>query len=171
MSPTRSRVVALARALQRDLPLRYVPPSEGTRPKSEMVIPHAMVKATRGYIERITQQVNGCYEQGWYDACAVMMRRLIETLVVETFEHHGLADKIKNPGGEFFHLADLIRATLAEPGWNLGRKTKHAFPRLKDIGDQSAHARRFVAHREDIDRLQDDFRGIVQELLFLSGLK
>jgi hypothetical protein len=162
--------VALARALRRDLPLRYVPPSEGTRPRSEMVVPHSMVKGTRGYIERIAYQVNGCYEYGWYDGCAVMMRRMIETLIIETFEHHGLAHKIKDPAGNFLQLADLIGATLRESTWNLGRKTKQALPHLKELGDQSAHSRRFVAHREDVDRVQGDFRTVVQELVFLAAL-
>jgi Domain of unknown function (DUF4145) len=136
-----------------------------------MVLPQSLVKGTRGYIDRITRQINGCYEQGWYDGCAVMMRRLMETLLIETFEHHGLANNIKNSAGDFVYLADLIGATLQEPAWNLGRKTKQALPRLKDVGDQSAHSRRFVAHREDIDRLQGDFRAVVQEFIFLAGLK
>jgi hypothetical protein len=163
--------IALAKQLGRDLPFRYVPPSEGTRPKSEMVLPHALVRNTRGYIERITQQINGCYEQGWFDGCAVMMRRLMETLIIEVFEHHRIASKIKNSNGDFLYLADLIHATLNEPTWNLGRRTKQGLPRLKAIGDQSAHSRRYVAHREDIDKLLDDFRSVVQELTFLAALK
>jgi hypothetical protein len=88
-----------------------------------------------------------------------------------TFEHYGLTTTIKNPQGDFFQLADLIAAMLKETAWNLGRKVKQALPRLKDLGDQSAHSRRFVAHREDVDRLQVDFRIVVQELVFLAGLK
>jgi hypothetical protein len=113
-----------------------------------MVLPHALVRGTRDYLERITNQVNGCYEHGWFDGCAVMMRRLIETLIIEAFEHHGIAHKIRNPAGDFLYLADLVAATLHESTWNLGRNAKKALPRLKEIGDQSAHSRRFVAHRE-----------------------
>ena len=171
MNASQRIAVGLARELRGDLPLRYVPPSEGTRPRSEMILPHSIVRGTRGYLERITYQVNGCYEYGWYDACAVMMRRLMETLIIEVFESRGLADNIKNTGGDFYHLADLVGATLRERSWNLGRKTKQALPRLKDLGDQSAHSRRFVAHREDVDRLQADFRIVVQELIFLAHLK
>ena len=62
MNPAVARAVSLARELKGELPLRYVPPSTGTRPKSEMVLPHSLVKNTRGYIERIVYQVNGSYE-------------------------------------------------------------------------------------------------------------
>ena len=95
----------------------------------------------------------------------------METLLIETFEHYSLASSVKNASGDFLYLADLTAAALREPAWNLGRKTKQALPRLKDVGDQSAHSRRFVAHREDIDRVQGDFRAVVQELLFLARLK
>ncbi|MBZ5636148.1 MAG: hypothetical protein LAO55_23715 [Acidobacteriia bacterium] len=122
-------------------------------------MPHALVKNTRGYIERVVFQINGCYEKGRFDGCAVMMRRLI-------------ASKIQNPGtGDFMYLKDLIDKTLQEPAWNLGRNTKQALPKLKNVGDQSAHSRRFVAHREDIDKLSGDFRTVCQELLYLAGLK
>jgi hypothetical protein len=87
------------------------------------------------------------------------------------FEHHQIASKIKNSQGDFLYLADLINATLNEPAWNLGRKAKQGLPRLKAVGDQSAHSRRYVAHREDIDKLLDDFRIVIQELTFLAGLK
>jgi hypothetical protein len=100
-----------------------------------------------------------------------MMRRLMETLIIEVFEHHSIAHKIKNSHGDFIYLGDLVSATLSEPAWNLGRKTRQVLPRLKHLGNQSAHSRRFVAHREDIDKVSDDFRVVVQELLFLARLK
>jgi hypothetical protein len=45
--------------------------------------------------KHITNQVNGAYEKGSYDACTVMIRRLLETLIIEAFEHHGIAANIK----------------------------------------------------------------------------
>jgi len=161
----------LAKRLKAAAPTSFVPPSEGTRPANEFILPFAMVRGTRGYIERVTNQINGCYEKGWFDGCAVMMRRLIETLIIECFEEHKIADKIKNPNGDFVYLADLIDKTLQEQGWNLGRNTKQALPRLKSVGDKSAHSRRYNAHREDIDKVSTDFRDVCQELLSIAGLK
>ncbi len=162
----------LAKKLKGSAPRSFVPPSEGTRPANEFILPHSMVRGTRGYIEKIVFQINGCYEKGWFDGCAVMMRRLIETLIIECFEKHGVANKIKNQtSGDFYYLADLIDQTLKETSWNLGRNSKQALPRLKSIGDKSAHSRRYNAHREDIDKLSTDFRDVCQELLYLAGLK
>jgi hypothetical protein len=164
--------IALAKSLASEAPKNFVPPSEGNRPANEFLLPHALVRGTRGYIERVVFQVNGCYEQGWFDGCAVMMRRLIETLIIECFEKHSIAHKIKQPqSGDFFYLKELVDKVLQEPSWNIGRTAKQALPKLKNIGDQSAHSRRFVAHREDIDKLSSDFRVVCQELIYLAGLK
>jgi hypothetical protein len=162
----------MAKRIQADAPLRYVPPSGGTRPSTQSVLPHGLVEKTRGYLERVVHQINGCYEKGWFDGCAVMMRRLVETLIIECFEAHGIADEIKDPRtGDFLYLSDLVNRTLGKSAWNLGRQTKRALPNLKTLGDQSAHSRRYNAHREDIDRLILDFRTACQELIYLSNLK
>jgi hypothetical protein len=131
----------------------------------------SLVKGNRSYITRIANQINGSYENGWYDACAAMIRRLIETLIIETFEYHKIADKIKGPGGDFLYLRDLVSKTLGESTWNLSRNCKTALPKLKDIGNKSAHNRFFVAQRGDIQPLITEIRTVVQELLFHSGLR
>ena len=115
--------------------------------------------------------MNGAYDNGWYDACAVMLRRVLETLIIEAFEHWQLADRIKNSTGDFYYLRDLIDRCLSEPSWNLSRNCKLALPKLKDIGDKSAHSRRYNAHRGDIDPLLADIRLVVQEFVYLAGLK
>ena len=165
-------VIELVKKLKSDAPKSFVPPSDGTRPANEFILPFAMVKGTRGYIEKVANQINGCYEKGWFDGCAVMMRRLIETLIIECFEKHKIDGRIKDPKtGEFFFLADLIDSTLQETSWNLSRNTKKSLPKLKNVGDLSAHNRRYNAHREDIDKLSTDFRNVCQELLYVAGLK
>ena len=85
MNNIAKQALSIAQKIQSGAPIRYVPPSEGTIPKNQAIIPHSMVKNTRGYIERVVYQINGSYEKGWFDACAVMMRRLLETLIIEVF--------------------------------------------------------------------------------------
>jgi len=171
MNTANQDVLDLARKIRENLPAKPKPPDDGLFPHSENVIPFSVVRGTRSYIEKVTNQVNGTYENGWFDGCAVMIRRLIETLIIETFEHHGIANKIMNPEGDFLQLQDLVEKTLTEPSWNLSRGTKRALPKLKSIGDLSAHSRRFLAHRQDIEKNIDDLRVVVQELVYLAELK
>lgn len=164
-------IVASAQAIHADLVDQLGPPEEGLSSTTQAVVMMSLVRGTRGYIERVANQINGAYENGWYDACAVMLRRLIETLIIEAFEHHRIANKIQNSNGDFLYLRDLIDKTLAKSAWNLGRNAKQALPKLKDIGDKSAHSRRYVAQRGDIQPLLTDIRTVVQELLYIASLK
>jgi hypothetical protein len=164
-------VFSAAKAIQSNVAKELGPPEEGLRSATQGVIPMSVVRGTRGYIERVSNQANGAYGNGWYDACAVMIRRLLETLIIEAFEHHKLEAKIKNPAGDFLYLKDLIDKCLQEKAWNLSRNCKQAMPKLKDIGDKSAHSRRYNAHRGDVDPLLSDIRLVVQELIYLAGLK
>jgi len=164
------KFLSLAKEIDGIAPKEWLPPAEGTESKSQSIIYIPLVKGTRSYIEKIANQINGCYEYGWFDACAVMIRRLLETLIIEVFEHYKIESKIKK-NGDYVYLRDLINITLAETAWTLGRNTKNALPKLKDIGDKSAHSRRFNAIRNDIDELKSELRTVVQELLVLANLK
>ena len=119
----------------------------------------------------LRNQANGAYHNRWCDACAVMLRRLLETLIIEAFERGSIARKIQSPAGEFLYLKDLIDKCLQETSWNLSRNCKRALPKLKDIGDKSAHSRRYNAHRGDFNPLLADIRLVVQEFVYLARLK
>ncbi len=160
-----------AKAIDIDVRRELGPPDEGLLADTQLVVPRSIVRGTRGYIEKVANQANGCYEKGWYDACAVMVRRLIETLIIEAYEKHAIAHKIKNSQGDFLYLRDLISCCLSESAWNLSRNCKQALPKLKDIGDKSAHSRRYVSQRGDLDPQLADIRLVVQEFLYIAGLK
>lgn len=166
-----SEAAAFAADLQRLVNDTIKPPSETAVSRDEPVIYMAMVRGTRGYIERVAHQVNGSYANGWYDACAVMLRRLLETLIIECYEAYKIEDRIKDQAGNYLFLKDLVDRTLAEKAWTLGRAVRAVLPKLKELGDKSAHNRRYNAHREDIDKLLKDLRDTVQELLVLARLK
>ena len=145
------------------------PPEIGAASYTEQVLPFSVVRDTRGYLETTTHQINGSYEKGWYDACAVMMRKLLETLIIELFEQRQMVAKIKTPAGDFEQLETLVRKVIGESSWNLSRATKKVLPEVQKLGNNSAHGRRFSAHRGDIDGLKSEFRVAVQEFVQLCG--
>jgi hypothetical protein len=114
--------------------------------------------------------MNGCYASEWYDASAVMMRRLIEIAIIEAFERKGIAAKITGPDGNYVQLTELINRALAETAWTLGRNTKKYLPQLRDVGHMSAHGRYFHAQKGDIDRVRPGCRVVVEEFLRHAGL-
>jgi hypothetical protein len=164
-------VLAASKAIRDDVHRELGPPEEGAQAQSHLVLMASLTRDTRTYISLIANQINGSFDNGWYDACAVMIRRLVETLLIETFEKHGAASEIKGPTGDYVFLKELINATLSTSSWSPSRNLKAALPKLKDVGDKSAHNRYFVAKRGDIQPLLGDIRVVVQELLYQSGLK
>ncbi|MCH8851319.1 MAG: DUF4145 domain-containing protein [Planctomycetes bacterium] len=129
-----------------------------------------LAKTKRGYLSTIGAQMNGAYAHGWCDACAVMMRRLLEASIIEAFEERGIAANIKNKKDEYVMLTKMIDKAMAETSWTLGRVTKKALPGLRDLGHQSAHGRRFTAQKSDIDKVRTDVRTTVEEFLHLAAL-
>ena len=128
-------------------------------------------QTNRGYLVSVGRQINGCYASGWYDGCAVMMRRLLESSIIEAYEARHLDAKIKDQAtGDFYQLTALISAALNEPSWNLPRNVRRELPNLRDLGHRSAHNRYYLASKPDIDRLVNPYRETVEAFLHLGNL-
>ena len=127
-------------------------------------------QAKRGYLITVGRQMNGCYSSGWYDACAVMMRRLIEIALIEAFEHKSIANKIKDQNANYLHLSELVQKALSETAWTLSRNTKKFLPELRDVGHLSAHGRYYHARKDDIERVRQGCRVVVEEFLHHAEL-
>ena len=137
----------------------------------EPVLPSAVVKGTRGYLQKLALQANACYEARCFDACSVMLRKLVEVLLIEVYEAKNKQASIQNAAGEYFMLGEIISRALAEGSWAFGRETRRALPDIKLLGDRAAHNRRFVATKTDVDKLLGGVRATVDDLLHLAGLK
>ena len=141
-------------------------------PATEQVLPVALVQGTRrNYLVQVVVQANGTLEHQWYDACLVMIRRLVETLIIEVYEAKNKAHEIKDSSGNYRMLGDLVDHILADATFHLGRETKRGLPLIKSLGDRSAHNRYFVAKKPDIDKVIHDLRVVAEELLNLAGMR
>lgn len=126
-----------------------------------------ILNGTRPYIEKISIQTLACYDYGLYDACNVMMRRLLETLIIETFERKGKVAEIKDSSDNFLYLKDLIDKLTNDNDINISRNSKQGLKELKYLGDLSAHNRRFLAKKTDIDNKKDSLRIVLEELIHI----
>lgn len=166
--------LGVARGIRTSLAAQVLPAEEGEPASAHRVLAQSITIRTKQYIERIAEQMNECYERGCYDACLVMMRRLVETLIIECFEAKSIADRAKKDG-HFMMLNELVEALLAidaEPGhWNLNRKCKEALPKIKKKADMAAHARTYLARRHDVDDIKDDLRIVVEDLVHTAGIQ
>ena len=126
-----------------------------------------LLKNTRGYLQKVAKQAIICYDTQQFDASFVMIRKLLEIIIIECFERHKIDSKIKDKNDDFLYLSDLISALISEKAWNITRNSKQALPKIKKFADLSAHNRRFIATKQDIDSLRDDLRIVIEELLHI----
>jgi hypothetical protein len=134
-------------------------------------LPEAIWKNTRGYIEKIAFQVNGCFQYGFYDGASVLLRRLVETLLIECYEHNKTQSRIADPSGNYFMLSGIITDAVDKNGLSLGRETKSVLRDLKVIGDRAAHNRRYNAVSADLEKIRLGVRLVVDELIQLAELR
>jgi hypothetical protein len=100
-----------------------------------------------------------------------MIRKLVEILIIETYEAHKREVEIKDNNGEYFMLGSLVDAVLKATYWNLARESKSTLPKAKALGDRSAHNRRYVATVADVNAVIPGLRVLVDDLLHIAGLK
>ena len=51
--------------------------------------------------------------------------------------------------------------------WTIGRNAAQELPKIKKLGDLSAHNRRFNAKKSDIDSIKTGLRVVLEELVHL----
>lgn len=138
--------------------------------ETDSVLPLDLFKGTRGYIERVVYQANASFDCSLFDCCAVMCRRLVETLIIEVYETAGRSTDVQNSDGSFFMLSGLLSTLLTDTTFNLSRNAQQGLKDFKRLGDLSAHNRRYNARRSDIESVRDGLRVASEELLHLARL-
>jgi hypothetical protein len=139
------------------------PSSQPLSTPSPEFLPDDMIEDRYFVPKKLLWEVNRCHDAACYNACAALLRRLIENLIIGAYEKHGIADKIKKDG-EYIEFGALIRKAAAEPVLKLGRETKKVMPALKFYGDLGAHGRMSIVRSGDLERLHNATRIAVDEL-------
>lgn len=119
----------------------------------------------RGYIQTIAHQINASYDNALFDCCAVMCRRLCESLLIDVFDARGKISEISDANGKIVSLSQILSVVGSARPLRFGRLTSAAIERVKKVGDLSAHNRTFVARKRDIDQFSTDLHAVTLELI------
>jgi hypothetical protein len=168
VSVTRDDVVSITRQKTLDLTSefgQFLAPA--TVPVTDTVLVTSSYAGQRPYVVTLVRQINGCRQQDYFDACAVMMRRLVETLAVDAFERRGKLGLILDGNGEVKALSAIVDTLKSGQPFKLSRGMDKTLSKVKDLGDRAAHNRRYCTTSLDIDGVAPDFRCLVAELVAL----
>lgn len=136
----------------------------------EHVLSFSVSLGGRAHLEAIRREVNGCYEIGCYNSCAVMCRRLVELLLIEAYDNAGKLDDVRDSSGNIQIFSELISRAKSGKLIKLSRNLPSLLDRVKATGDGAAHSRFYTATKRDIDDMNPALRHAVAELAALGGL-
>ncbi len=136
------------------------------------VLPKEIYKdVNRSYIRHIADQANWAYEAKAYDACAVMMRRLLEILLIHTFRNKKMEASIKKPDGHYHELDKIINVATSDPNLGLTQGVIKELKRCKDLGNFGAHDIVYTCKKTDIEPLILEYRKVISHLIDYAGFK
>ncbi len=117
------------------------------------------------YLNKLVLQANKCYEEKCYDACATMLRRILEILLIKSYEELGIEKSIKDSNGNYFLLEKICNDAKTNATLNLSR-IKNRLDILRNIGNYAAHRITYNTTKKDIDEIKIDLRVMLEELLY-----
>lgn len=122
------------------------------------------------YIDQIIKQINFVYSNNCYDACAVLMRRLFEILLVLSYQRNGIEADIMNAQGQHFMLEGIVKNAKINTTLNISSRVCKNFDAFREVGNNSAHSITYTATKKDIDDIKINYRVMLDELYDKAGL-
>lgn len=124
----------------------------------------------RNYLDRLIKQINHTYGQNCFDACAVLMRRLFEILLVLTYQKTGNEAAILKPDGTHFMLEGIVKDAVQNKALGIPPRISKKFDAFREVGNNSAHSITYTAGQKDITDIQRDYRVMMEDLYNRAGL-
>ena len=132
-------------------------------------LPNEWTVGTRKYLEQLSLQINGCYEYGFFDGCAALCRRLMESLIIECYFHIEQIPRIQ-VDRKIRPLDQLITTISSDAQITLGRNTPKTMKEIKTIGDTASHDRAYLTTKIDLDDVRIRFRHMIHDLFIQAGI-
>jgi hypothetical protein len=123
----------------------------------------------RDYLTKLIKQINSSYKNNCYDACAVLMRRLFEILLILSYQNLQIDDTIKSQDGNYFMLEGIVKNAKNNSTLKLSR-IKNKFDSFREVGNFSAHSITYIAGPKDINDIKRDYRVMLDELYNKAGI-
>lgn len=137
---------------------------------TDMVIPETLYMDLRSYIVKLCEQINCSYENNIFDGCAVLMRRLLEILLIHSYENLNIDCEIRDNNGNYNMLSVIVEKAKRSQVLSLSRDTKECINDFRTLGNFSAHKIYYNAQKRDIDNILVKYRATIEELFYKSGL-
>ena len=134
------------------------------------ILPDALFGSLPTNVQSLCKQINASYENNLFDCTAVIMRRLLESLLVLSYQKAGIETDIMK-GDYHLTLDKIIKNAEQNAVLGLSSNTKKDMSLFKDLGNYSAHKIWYNCTQGDIKPHILKYRAIIEELMYKSGMK
>jgi hypothetical protein len=148
------------------------PRDEVKSPSSGSIISEDKYCGRRDSIDTLIKEINACYSICCFDACAVLLRRLFEILLILTYERLGVEGEIRtgvDPNDKYKPLSAIVNNAISNQKLHISSNKKY-YQEFREMGNYSAHGMFYTATRQDIDGVVRHYRVMLDELFEKSGL-
>ena len=161
-------VPAFLQKLERDLGEAWTDTTTIT--SDSQLIDETKFCGKRQFLDRIIKQINHSYAHNCYDACAVLMRRLFEILLILSYQNLVIDGEIRDTSSSgYLMLEKIVISAKGNSVLKLSR-IKDEFDTFRKVGNFSAHNITYTAFKKDIDDIKLNYRVMLEELYNKTGL-
>lgn len=146
-------------------PVTSPPPSPA--PPVEYFIDPEIFRDCPPFIKYLEPQINGCWDRQWYEACALTVRRLLESLIIYLYEKRGWGKEIKDQDG-YLKLQNLVDKICGDSRIGLDKRSQQGLKHFKQFGDVAAHDFRVRIRKSDLEQKRNDLRLACERLIFIT---
>lgn len=115
------------------------------------ILPDSLFNGLQSNIQSLCKQINASYENNLFDCAAVIMRRLLESLLVLCYQNAGIETEIMDKNGNYhISLDKIIKNAKQNKVLALSSNTRNDMPLFKDLGNYSAHKIWYNCTQQDI---------------------
>lgn len=161
-------VPAVLQILERDFGVLWV--DTVTVKSNNELIEEVKFCGKRPFLTRLIQQINFTYGNNCYDACAVLMRRLFEVILVLSYQNKGIEKDIAKPDGSHKMLESIVKDAVQNKVLGVPARISKNFDAFREVGNNSAHSITYTAGKLDIDNIVRDYRVMLEDLYNRAGL-
>ncbi|MDD4076961.1 MAG: hypothetical protein PHT03_03175 [Bacilli bacterium] len=136
------------------------------------IIPEPLFDGLSPNIKSLCRQINASYENNLFDCTAVIMRRLLEGLLVLSYQNMDIEAEITDKNSKRHATLDkIIKNAEQNSTLSLSTNTRNDMALFKDLGNYSAHKIWYNSTQKDIAPHILKYRVIIEELIYKAGLK
>jgi hypothetical protein len=161
-------VPAVLQAMERDYGSLWT--DTVTIESNNELIEEAKFCGKRNFLDQLIRQINFTYGHNCYDACAVLMRRLFEVLLVLSYQNKGIESDITKPDGSHKMLEGIVKDAIQNKTLGVPTRISKNYDAFREVGNNSAHSITYTAGKLDIDNISRDYRVMMEDLYNRAGL-